>query len=276
MGHPSALNEVDGSAAVELYLSGKSQVEVGAAFGCSSSAVNRLLIKRGIPRRLDSQRQMVADERIFQYIDTPEKAYWLGFLATDGNVYGSRIQINLAARDRHHLEKWHKFLGGEIPIKDRQRAGLGKRAEPYPLVASAFRCKWMTQDLSVHGITPNKSMTIKPWVGPAELMSHYWRGCVDGDGWLLESPLLVGLCGNFDMVTGFADYARALTGTKAQIYPRRNIFRFQLSGVRGESLISTLYKNATVYLDRKYLPAAKAWADSPDVLLEASPSAAMV
>ena len=126
------------------------------------------------------------------------------FLATDGNVYGSRIQINLAKQDEDHLRKWIDFLGADMAIKQRTRAGIGNRTKPYELVSCAFRSKVMVTDLLNHGITPKKSFTVKPWDGPEHLMTHYWRGCVDGDGWV--RPNAIGFCGNIDMVDGFCKF----------------------------------------------------------------------
>ena len=33
-----------------------------------------------------------------------------------------------------------------------------------------------------HGITAKKTDALQPWDGPADLMPHYWRGLIDGDG----------------------------------------------------------------------------------------------
>ena len=45
--------------------------------------------------------------RIFETIDTEEKAYWLGFLYADGSVGSveSKIELGLAEQDFHHIEK---------------------------------------------------------------------------------------------------------------------------------------------------------------------------
>ena len=49
----------------------------------------------------------------FENIDTEEKAYWLGFLYADGyvNANEDKIELCLAEKDFHHLEKFKNFIG---------------------------------------------------------------------------------------------------------------------------------------------------------------------
>ena len=49
----------------------------------------------------------------FEKIDTEEKAYWLGFLYADGSVGSKddRIELGLAEKDFHHIEKFRDFIG---------------------------------------------------------------------------------------------------------------------------------------------------------------------
>ena len=48
----------------------------------------------------------------FEVIDTPEKAYWLGFLYADGSVSSKRndVEISLKGFDIEHLYKFKKFV----------------------------------------------------------------------------------------------------------------------------------------------------------------------
>ena len=51
--------------------------------------------------------------RIFETIDTEEKAYWLGFMYADGYIGASRysVGINLSLKDIDHLKKFCKYMG---------------------------------------------------------------------------------------------------------------------------------------------------------------------
>ena len=47
-------------------------------------------------------------EDIFEVIDTPEKAYWLGFLYADGYVQtrGYMIALTLSSKDKLHIKEF--------------------------------------------------------------------------------------------------------------------------------------------------------------------------
>ena len=52
------------------------------------------------------------NKKYFEVIDTEEKAYWLGFIAADGNVRKDflKMRIELNIKDKNHLEKFKKSL----------------------------------------------------------------------------------------------------------------------------------------------------------------------
>jgi len=238
-GRPPALARERAEQAVRLYRSGLSLAEVGKQMGVGFSSVRRLMLRAGAQLRTDTQHQKTATNP-FEVIDTEEKAYWLGFLATDGNVYGSRIQLNLSHKDDDHLRKWCRFMGlnPETDIKVRPKKGT-----KYVIHSVAFRSKAVAHSLASLGITPKKSFTVKPWCGPEHLMRHYWRGCIDGDGWICSPQ--VGFCGNLEMVEGFA----ALCAGKT--LPHRSIFRCVVYGAKRNWLLHYLYSGASVFLERK-------------------------
>ena len=58
------------------------------------------------------------NRHIFDNIDNPEKAYWLGFIVADGylNKEKRMLRIKLGDIDKHHLEKFINFLGGDYSM----------------------------------------------------------------------------------------------------------------------------------------------------------------
>jgi len=52
------------------------------------------------------------DEHIFDNIDTPEKAYWLGFIAADGNINnrGTSLNITVQQKDSNILVSFLQFM----------------------------------------------------------------------------------------------------------------------------------------------------------------------
>lgn len=49
------------------------------------------------------------NENYFENIDNKNKAYWLGFIAADGNVYGNKLSIELNSKDEGHLKIFRRF-----------------------------------------------------------------------------------------------------------------------------------------------------------------------
>lgn len=203
------------------------------------------------------------DKTFFSNIDTEVKAYWLGFITTDGCVLGdNRLVINLGVADRGHLSKLLADLGC---LERKIYTYLNNKGCEYDSVH--INSKEIVRDLKQLGIMNRKTFTVKPWSGPPELMRHYWRGCVDGDGWICNRMtsgkyknriLGVGFCGNTYMVEGFRDFVASMLGEAPLITPDKTIFKLYVGGIRNPSkLADILYGNAKVFLDRKYLLAQK-------------------
>lgn len=116
-------------------------------------------------------------ERIFQTIDTKEKAYWLGFIYSDGNIKcdGNRIGFCLSIKDVILLERFCDFVGG-----DRSKiVSYNKKEMVYYYVNSLD----MKNDLMSHNVLPNKSNRKEfPIIEDRELFLAFFLGVYDGDG----------------------------------------------------------------------------------------------
>lgn len=195
-------------------------------------------------------RKYTLNEDFFDKIDTEEKAYWLGFIAADGCVYCAknvckRLIIALNRGDRGHLQKFLDAIESNHPIVD--KIGYKNTQESWITICSAK----MFRDLNNVGITPAKSQTAIAWNGPSDLMQHYWRGVMDGDGFISNS---VGIVGSEFMVKSFLDYSREICGTTSSAYDRDSYWLAQIGGRRmAAKLLREIYGNATVALDRKQL-----------------------
>ena len=141
-------------------------------FSCDRHALSRWLKKSGLKINPHGKQLLNSDK--FSCIDTEEKAYWLGFLYADGNVRENKISLELAVKDKEHLEKFNQFMEKE---KDILTSGHRVRC--------LFMDKKVYQDLVNLGVVPNKSLILKfPNYNqvPKNLIRHFIRGYVDGDG----------------------------------------------------------------------------------------------
>jgi len=170
----------------ERYIAGESTLDIADDYGCSNCVISRILEEIGVDRRDASHAKQFYDinENYFEVVDTPEKAYWLGFIFGDGCITPrtSCLQIGLQARDRGHLVKFLKAIGSNHPIKEYKNNGFGK-GKTY--VKIAICNKKMALDLQNYNVIQNKTYDLN-WPNKLNdnLWSHFIRGKFDSDGCL--------------------------------------------------------------------------------------------
>lgn len=185
------------------------------------------------------------DENYFNKIDTKEKAYWLGMLLADGNLYKNQMTLKLQKRDKKHLAKFKLALNSQHPIHD------GVTSEGHEFSSFFIGSKKLSSQLKILGIIPNKTYIIKFPTLDKEFISHFIRGFFDGDGcmystnpryfWSIYSASQEFLEKFFQIIT---------EETKLKFYFNKNT----ISISKGQDIIlleKYLYNNATVYLERK-------------------------
>lgn len=121
------------------------------------------------------------NKNYFAVIDTPEKAYWVGFLTADGYITTqSRWGVEINVEDIEHLEKLNKSLDSNITIRTREKKSYGKVSTTCSL---NFKSKTMYDDLVRLGFTHDKSYNAEfSTLIPHELRLDYIKGIIDGDG----------------------------------------------------------------------------------------------
>ena len=142
-----------------MYESGMDAPEIGRVLGCHSSSVYNVLQEAGMDRR---ERLACDNPGYFDQIDTPDKAYWLGFIGADGCVTGfesgnQRLVIKLARKDHDHLTILHRALKARRPVRDFEDMSLG---EMRPYSALTVYSPHVVEALGWHGVTPRKTT---PW-----------------------------------------------------------------------------------------------------------------
>ena len=175
---------------IEHYKKNNNVKELALMFHVSQASMRTALHKFGIQTKLTCEKlkeKYPRNSRYFQNIDTPEKAYWLGFLYADGCVMNSgsihRVRINLAESDYEHLMKFKKAVEAfNTPIKQTIKKINKKEYKGYYI---SFADKEMVYDLIDKGCFPNKSLELKfpnETQVPRNLIYHFIRGYSDGDG----------------------------------------------------------------------------------------------
>lgn len=137
---------------------------------------------KGIPNKVNED---------FFFTWTPELAYILGILATDGYL-GDKTgkkkahQIQLSMIDEDIITAIAKIIGyeGRIYTKQPPKLGIYNSKMQY---AIKFGNKRVFDRLIELNITPRKTYNLQMPPIPDNLFSHFFRGVFDGDGTITET-----------------------------------------------------------------------------------------
>lgn len=239
-----------------MYRSGLKPKDIGREFGYPDATIYAALHRQGISFGPGgAKRQYDLNDDFFENIDCEEKAYWLGFISADGCVHRRNLIIQLKGSDKEHIEKFRRAINCSVPISVRDVSNFGNGT-----VSQCRICvtsQKMVDDLSVLGVTEAKSATLVPPNLPYELMRHYWRGMIDGDGHISidnkNRLCQAGLCGSWSTMKMFNDFLRTYTTHRVSIRPMKSIFSVTFGGVGAiKNSLSVFYGDCSVWLDRKY------------------------
>lgn len=187
----------------------------------------------------------VQDDNYFEQIDTEEKAYFLGLIITDGNVYHNTMTLCLQGQDRYMLELFRDAIGSDKPIEQ------GHGNNNYIFRVSSRK---MVSDLGRWGVVPRKSLVATPPVLDSGFDKHFWRGAMDGNGCLFSGYHSRGLylAGSDRMVAGFYDFCLSIGDTQPRVTSDRSIWRCVVQHQDAIPVITRLYEDAHIYLARKF------------------------
>ena len=239
---------------IAKYVGGKSARQLSFEYGVVDITITSLLKRHDIfiRNRSNARRTNQIKEDVFDTI-TEESAYWIGFLLADGNVYhppkrSKQLNLGLAEKDWEHLEKFKKFVGSNKKLY--YNAGG---------VFISFYSNRMVEKLAEYGIVPRKSKIAKV---PEQLKNnrHFWRGMIDGDGWVVErhdDSTILGLCGTLDIVFGFKRFIESRAWYIAgipDVKPHQKTeccWEVKYGGLYVRNLLNILYSSCRISLERK-------------------------
>lgn len=205
------------------------------------------------------------DENYFSEIDTPDKAYWLGFIYADGFITkranGSPV-FGLTLADKEPLEKLNECLWSNKPIgKYKKTNSYSDKSTEYKL---AFCSSKMVSNLEKWGCVENKTFKLKfPTFLSNELIPHFIRGYFDGDGSVFlhiqkvkdKEYAMLGsqFCGIKSFLIDLAKYIDAESCIYKDKRKETDCWRIQLeSNIRSLKLYHYMYHNSgNMFLTRK-------------------------
>lgn len=249
---------------VELYLEQKLSCEkIAKKYNASLSGIYDALKRWGIKTRnlVINHRKYSINEEYFNDINTEEKAYWLGFIYADGFITNPYLfGIALAIRDKEHLVKLTSVLDSTYPLHDYIANSSYGRSQYTRLL---IKHRKIYEQLLSKGVKKNKSLILEfptEDILPKELYKHFIRGYFDGDGSLVLSTNSINfkVCGTKELLSKLIDIFNQVSDYEFQykLFKRRkddkNNYYISYGGKnKTYTVLSYLYENSTIYLDRK-------------------------
>ena len=114
-------SEEDVESIVSKYMNGDSAISIAKQFNVSPTPIYKLLKNRNIKIRTISEasRKYSLNEQYFEEINSPNKAYFLGFLFADGYNDEKRnsIEVSCSEKDEELILKLNKEIESNKPIQ---------------------------------------------------------------------------------------------------------------------------------------------------------------
>ena len=247
---------------INLYTNGKTPVEIAEILGCCISNITRRLKKAGFEFKRDYSKtrynrtnRYYVDDGYFDEINTPDKAYFLGLMCSDGSISNDKFYIKLT--DEDILQKFKMYLQYEGFIKFKENHKLNPNWKNcYILTVSS---KKLVSALCSFGCTPNKTRTLQLPQLSKHLYRHFIRGFFDGDG-CLQLQDKIYHC-RFDLTSAsktFLEQVRPIIAEHGKTFGSLNketnhdVWHLSFSGHQVIKILNWLYEDTDLYLIRKY------------------------
>ncbi len=285
--NPFTDNEV-----IELYKDGFSMEKIASMFNVSRTRIKTVLNLHGIdirqrkpfnlknkveavdytphqltkretnytnsPSKYSNSHKVYTDENFFNKW-SHELAYFLGWMASDGNISEETNTFRITSTDIEHLENLFSLFsyGWTTTIREWDK-------DKYPDYKSAGTISIARKDimdrLIDYGIPPNKSLTIEMPYIPRQYMRDFVRGVFEGDGCITFkcnlSPKIVFATGSEKFAYGLGEAIERQTGLKVHVYINKQctwtleynsiasvkmLFKYMYEGVPSELILKRKY-----------------------------------
>lgn len=199
------------------------------------------------------------NEDYFSIIDSPEKAYFLGLIVTDGCLHRSKgkqplVSITIQKSDDYILNRFLEEINSKKKVTHD-----GRGCSQVSILSQK-----MVDSLKKYGVNERKSLcTVFPKNLPAEFHGHFIRGVFDGDGSASyysrkgrkAHTKAVRFCqGNNQFLIDLMDCLHENAGVKTVSLYREKESLWSIAYRSNESLLKVIeymYEDASIYIKRK-------------------------
>lgn len=269
----SKFTEEEKQKIIDLYKTGKtpSQIcrEVDSLKDRKPQTLYPILIKAGLYQKKDKNdlRRFKVNDHYFDVIDNEHKTYWLGLLLADGFLSNSghateSFGISLSIKDKYILEEFVKDLESTYAVKEYiGKSKFENSCTDFAYAKLLIKSKQIFNKLIEYGFTTKKSYdgVVPEEYIPDDLKIHFIRGYFDGNGGLSIGSgshlYTLDFTGTKEIITWILKYFNKENLKLQERHPDRdnNNVSIKISGDKQiYSIMSRIYKDATIYLIRKY------------------------
>lgn len=231
---------------VDMYLSGLSIATVSKRTRIGTMVITRVLKDHGIARRPTARpRPYHVNSFAFDDLSKEHAAYWLGFLYADGSVNRTNISLGLGLKDLEQAARFARFLRCE------KEPSINKANTVWLSVSDRI----LADKLVSLGIATNRPMPLLSLKSvPPISQHHFLRGWLDGDGCIGLGPQIQ-FVGKLVFLEEVQKIFIECTGAqRVTIKAPKDDWGFLVyKGIyRCTDIVNYLYRDATVYLERKH------------------------
>ena len=227
-------------------------------YNFSDDTLHKILHIYNLGSLLNRKRKYHFNEKYFDDISNEHKAYWLGFIYADGCHREERnsLSITLQENDEKLLQKFYEDIECDKPI----RKYYNKIVDKY-YTSIYVQHPHLSKTLLKQGVTNNKSFKIKfpsDEIVPNDLKRHFIRGYFDGNGCIYvpknRSKMRWSIVSNFDFINEMKNYIESnIPNYKINMHQIENVYEISKGGrFVTQIFLDWLYKDSTVYIQRKY------------------------
>ena len=258
------------------YMQGISAAVITKKYKIQYNNIKKIIESKGNKMRSQSQanRRYIFNHNFFEKIDKEQKAYYLGFIITDGYVGDKDVVLELKSVDKHIIETFVASINGNNKVHEIIRESNSFSKKGCITSRLNFRSEKMVNDLKCLGIKRGKTYNITVPTLPCHLERHFWRGVLDGDGYVscinrkhryitskgekkvsYSKYLETGICGHINTVTAFVEFLHKNNIKTSKIFPDHTIFSVRLkNATEGHKFLNLIYTDSDpkLRLKRKF------------------------
>lgn len=241
---------------IRLYTEEKlSLEEIGGKFNCSWGPIRNILIKHGIERRpFENCRTYEFDETYFDKIDSEEKAYFFGWIYSDGCNTGVGLSLKIGSIDDYILSAFKNSIKTDANLEY-----YGEDCTTLRIFSQNLSSK-LTKLGCVEAKSLVKKFPTEDQV-PREFLLSFLRGYFDGNGsiWKDDASGWLYYCcafySSYDFIEGLDNFLKDSYGISGHFRTRKKIGELEFKSQGDvEKVLNLIYQDARpdLVLKRKY------------------------